>query len=189
MKKIFLLLTGIFFSFSLFAQLSQEELQIKKTFDDFLDFYQKNESQFQSFNLYEGLGKDGDNPYQINWQEVDKYFDFLRNQVPYVGERYIEVERKHFKEADSMFKLYPDEIMPFGFDYDRYINGQEAPEIVIPFLTSPDNIYEVKIKGNRALLKIGVKSSQEDESIDWSIVPFVKENNQWKMAGNVIFKD
>ena len=169
------------------AQFSKEQESIKKTFFDFLRFYQKNEVRFNSFRLYKGTGTENSPPYKIQWKEVDRYFSYLRTSVPYVGEAYIKAERAQFQYNDSCFKADPAEEMPVGFDYDRWAGGQESIDYTIKWYTSPKNKYEVIINGGKALLKIGSElwegATEKDRS--WSTVPFVKEKGKWKMADNI----
>lgn len=187
MKKIVVFLLAVISGFSSYAQLNAEQSAIKKTFFDFLKFYQKNEAKFQAFRLYKGTGKNDDPPFKVQWTEVNKYFAFLRKSVPYVGEAYIKAEKEHFRFSDSCFKADPEEIMPVGFDYDRWAGGQETIDYTIKWYTSPKNKYEVIINGNTAILKIGSElwegATEADRS--WSFVPFTKEKGKWKMADNV----
>lgn len=187
MKKIVVFLLAVISGFSSYAQLNAEQSAIKKTFFDFLKFYQKNEAKFQAFRLYKGTGKNDDPPFKVQWTEVNKYFAFLRKSVPYVGEAYIKAEKEHFRFSDSCFKADPEEIMPVGFDYDRWAGGQETIDYTIKWYTSPKNRYEVIINGNTAILKIGSElwegATEADRS--WSFVPFTKEKGKWKMADNV----
>jgi hypothetical protein len=168
-------------------QLSPEQQTIKQTFFSFLKFYQQHETEFNKFRLYKGKGKNDAPPYQIQWNEAEKYFAYLRKNVPYVGEAYIESERRHFKESEKAFKEFPDEEMPSGFDYDRWAGGQEDIDYTIKWYTSPKNIYKVKINGNKAELRIGGElwKGAKEEDRAWSVVPFVKEKGKWKMADNV----
>ena len=187
MKKIFVFLLAVILGFSSHAQLNAEQSAIKKTFFDFLKFYQKNETKFHVFRLYKGTGKNDDPPFKVQWTEVEKYFAFLRKSVPYVGEAYIKAEKEHFKFSDSCFKADPEEIMPVGFDYDRWAGGQETIDYTIKWYTSPKNKYEVTINGNTAILKIGSElwDGATEADRNWSFVPFVKEKGKWKMADNV----
>jgi len=187
MKKYILLLLLATYGFNSFAQLNKEQEAIKKTFFDFLKFYQKNETKFNQFRLYKGTGKEDNPPFKVLWTEVEKYFAYLRKSVPYVGEAYIKAERAHFKFSDSCFKADKEEIMPVGFDYDRWAGGQETIDYTIQWYTSPKNIYQVIITGNTAILKIGSElwegATEADRS--WSFIPFAKEKGKWKMADNV----
>lgn len=187
MKKYILLLLLATYGFNSFAQLNKEQETIKKTFFEFLKFYQKNETKFNQFRLYKGTGKENNPPFKVLWTEVEKYFAYLRKSVPYVGEAYIKAERAHFKFSDSCFKADKEEIMPVGFDYDRWAGGQETIDYTIQWYTSPKNIYQVDITGNTAILKIGSElwegATEADRS--WSFVPFTKEKGKWKMADNV----
>ena len=187
MKKIFACFLLILFSLPGFTQLNAEQAAIKKTFFDFLSYYKKNEVAFNTFKLYRGTGAENSPPYCIQWKEAEKYFAFLRKQVPYVGEAYIKAEKQHFKNADSLFRLYPEDEIPAGFDYDRWGGGQESVQYMYKWYTSPKNKYLVIIAGNTAVLKIGSGlwegASENDRS--WNIVPFVKEKGKWKMADNI----
>lgn len=187
----FLLLTALTCTLSISAgaqKLTAEQAGIKKTFFDFLLFYKKNEKKFNSFKLYSGTGKEGNPPYRINWNTgVARYFDYLRKNVPYVGDAYIKAELQHFKDAENNFKLYPEEEIAMGFDFDRWAGGQESIEYTYGWYTSPKNTYQVKINGNKATLRIG---SPQDEDVKnsekfWAFVPFVKEKGKWKMADNI----
>ncbi len=119
MKRIIPFLILLCISMPVFSQLNKEQQLIKQTFFSFLKFYQKNETAFNKFDLYQGTGPDDGPPYKINWKEAERYFAYLRKNVPYVGEAYIKVEREHFRFSDSCFKADPAEEMPVGFDYDR----------------------------------------------------------------------
>lgn len=189
MKRIFLtlLICGIAFNSSA-QKLTAEQAGIKKTFFDFLLFYKKNEKKFNSFKLYSGTGKEGNPPYRINWKTgVQQYFNYLRKNVPYVGEAYIKAETQHFKNAEQSFKEYPEEEIVMGFDFDRWAGGQESISYTYGWYTSPKNTYQVKIRGNKATLRIGTPSGVKDKSSQkfWAFVPFVKEKGKWKMADNV----
>ena len=191
MKKAFFLLLIISFSAIGNAQLNPEQQSIKKIFYDFLKFYQKNEKKFNSFKLYKGVGENNDPPYKIQWKEVDRYFAWLRTSVPYVGEEYIKNERLHFKYSDSMFKAYPEDEIPMGFDYDRWAGGQEDISYTMKWYTDKDNKYEVIIKGNKATLRIGaaLPPNTEEKDRGWSEVPFIREKGKWKMADNIYFAE
>lgn len=187
MKKITACFIVLLFALSGYAQLNAEQAAIKKTFIDFLGFYKKNEVKFNSFKLYKGIGKENNPPYKVQWKEAEKYFTYLRNNVPYVGEAYINAEKAHFKFSDSCFKADPKEELPAGFDYDRWAGGQESIQYTYKWYTSAKNKYSVTITGNTAILKIGGElwegAAEKDRS--WSFVPFTKEKGKWKMADNI----
>lgn len=187
MKKTFAVILLFLCTCPALAQLNAEQAAIKKIFFDFLLFYKKNEAKFNSFILYKGTGKENNPPYRIQWKEAEKYFQYLRTHVPYVGEAYINAERAHFKYADAAFKKHPEEEIPLGFDFDRWAGGQESIEYTYGWYTSKKNKYMVTITGNKAVLKIGSELPDGDAEKDrsWSIVPFVKEKGKWKMADNI----
>lgn len=188
MKKVIVFIVLSLSLATLHAQkLNAEQQAIKKVFFDFLKFYQRNATTFNSFELYKGKGENNDPPFKIQWKEVEKYFAYLRKSVPYVGEAYIKAERAHFKYSDSCFKADPAEEIAVGFDYDRWGGGQEEIQYMIQWHTNPENTYEVSINGNKALLRIGVYFNAEggEKYVSWDHVPFVKEKGKWKMADNI----
>lgn len=187
MKKILFTAVLLCTAFLSFAQLNAEQEVIKKTFFDFLKFYQKNEAKFNSFKLYKGTGKENNPPYKVQWAAAKKYFTYLRRSVPYVGEAYIKAERIHFKYSDSCFKADPTDEIAAGFDYDRWAGGQESIEYTYKWYTAVKNKYIVTITSNTAILKIGSELGEgtADKDRSWSIVPFVKEKGKWKMADNI----
>lgn len=189
MKRIFLawMLCSMIFTAAA-QQLTPEQAGIKKTFFGFLSFYKKNEKKFNSFKLYSGTGKQNNPPYRINWTTgVQQYFTYLRRYVPYVGNAYIEAEMRHFKNAEMNFKKYPEEEIVAGFDFDRWAGGQESISYTYKWYTSPKNIYQVNITGNKAVLRIGSPQDTGDSASEtfWAFVPFVKEKGKWKMADNI----
>jgi hypothetical protein len=192
MKRLILSSALFLFALPAFPQLNAEQAGIKKVFFDFLAFYRGHEAKFNSFHLYKGKGKDNNPPYHIQWNEVEKYFAYLRSSVPYVGEAYINAERAHFKFSDSCFKADPQDELPAGFDYDRWAGGQESIAYTYKWYTSAKNKYTVTITGNTAVLKIGselLDGSNNEKDRSWSFVPFVKEKGKWKMADNVYPSD
>lgn len=154
MKKLAAIFILLQLTCSVFAQLNAEQAAIKKTFFNFLAFYRSHEARFNSFKLYKGKGKDNGPPYRMQWNEVKKYFAYLRSSVPYVGEAYIDAERVHFKFSDSCFKADPQDELPAGFDYDRWAGGQESIAYTYRWYTSENNKYVVNITGHNAVLKL-----------------------------------
>ncbi len=185
MKKISILIPFLIAAIFCSAQLTSEQKKIKKIFFDFLSFYQQNENKFNSFHLYRGTGKENGPPYKINWNGAEKYFNYLRKNVPYVGETYIKNEKSYFKSYDSSYKEFPEEELVIGFDFDRWAGGQESIVYTRKWYTSPKNIYEITIIKNKATLKIGSELMEGSTERNWSIVPFVKEKGKWVMADNI----
>jgi len=187
MKRLLGVLILFFCGFPVVAQLNHEQQSIKQVFFDFLHYYQKNEERFYAFKLYKGTGKENGPPYHIQWKEVERYANFLRKNVPYVGEAYIASEKKDFQFYDSCYKDDPKEEMVVGFDYDRWGGGQEEIGYMVKWHTSKENLYKVNIKGNKAELLIGSPpfEGEKGKERSWSKVPFVKEKGKWVMAGNI----
>jgi hypothetical protein len=169
------------------AQLTKEQESIRQTFFSFLKFYKKNVQRFNAFKLYRGTGAENGPPYKLQWKEAEKYFTYLRKNVPYVGEAYIKAERAHFTYSDSCFKADAQEEIAAGFDYDRWAGGQEDITYTLKWYTDPKNKYMVTITGNTALLKIGspLDKGAPEKDRSWSAVPFTKEKGKWVMADNI----
>ncbi|MBS1620986.1 MAG: hypothetical protein JST10_11290 [Bacteroidetes bacterium] len=187
MKRLLFIIGITILSYSSYSQLNKEQESIKETFFGFLKFYQKNEKKFNSFRLYKGTGKENNPPYKIQWNEVNRYFAWLKTNVPYVGKEYIKNEKANFQYYDSCYKVDPEEEIAVGFDYDRWGGGQEEIVYLIKWHTDPKNKYEVIINGNTALLRIGASlwEGAEEKDRSWNEVPFVKEKGKWKMADNI----
>lgn len=187
MKKYFIWFILLLFSATGNAQLTSEQLKIKKAFFDFLEFYKNNEAKFNSFQLYKGTGKENNPPYKLQWKEAEKYFAYLRKDVPFVGEAYIKAEKAHFKFSDSCFKADPKDEIAAGFDFDRWAGGQESIEYMYTWYKSKKNKFSVIITGSTAILKIGDQLSEGtlEKDRNWSFVPFIKEKGKWKMADNI----
>lgn len=190
MRLVFASILLLFTSYS-FSQLNAEQKAVKNTFTDFLHFYQRNVKIFNSFELYKGTGKENAPPYRIQWKEVERYFTFLRTKVPYVSEAYIRSERNDFRFYDSCYRADPEEEIPVGFDFDRWAGGQEEVSYMVKWHTDPKNKYEVKITGNKAVLRIGAVlwEGATEENRTWSYVSMIKEKGRWKMASNITPED
>ncbi|MEI6087383.1 MAG: hypothetical protein WCR66_07350 [Bacteroidota bacterium] len=187
MRNLFISSVLCFWYVNGWAQLSPEQKVIQNVFFNFLYSYQKQESIFDSFKICTGSGTENGPPYHIQWKEVDRYITFLKKSVPFVGDAYIENERKNFRFYDSCYKDDPKEELAVGFDFDRWAGGQENVAYLVKWHTDQKNIYQVNIKGNSAELRIGHplwKGSVENERL-WNIVPFIKEKGRWVMATNI----
>lgn len=118
----------------------------------FYNWYKQNYTQHNAFKLYKGNGEDDAPPYSIQWREVEKYFTFIRTKVPVLGEAFIEWHRSDFKRIAEIFKKYPTEEIPIGFDHDRIIGGQEEIGEIIDYCFPKNGKWEVIIKGNTAIV-------------------------------------
>lgn len=186
MKKIFFFLL-IIIATNLAAQTKQEAALIKKT-KDFYAWYKKYPNKLDNFHLYGSKKKDDSGPYFIIWKNVEKYFAYIRNNVPLLGEVFIENERKNFKELDKYYKENTEDGIPAGFDADRIVGGQvgvdEALECYFPKLGK----WKVTIVGNTAKVAwlykaLNYDTNQMEETS--STTEFKKEKGVWKISKTI----
>lgn len=188
MKYCLLMFVLMMSSVTLSAQ-NKNTLQdslIKKSLA-FYQFYERNEKVFYSFQLYSSVNKNQSGPpYKIDWQQVNKYFTFLRTKAAvHVGENFIANEKSFFLACDSNFKAYPDEEMPFGFDYDRIVGGQEEPKYVIAFNFAKGGKWSVDIKNDTAKVTYKLNYQFDKNAAPQLIIStteLIKEKGRWKVA-------
>jgi hypothetical protein len=183
MKKLLLVL----FLFCASGAISQnkvmnaDETACKTTVVDFYKWYKANSKKMNAFILYKGKKKKNMPPYIIDWKAVDKYFAFVRKSVPYMGEAFINHEKKFFQDTQKEFDADPDGEVPAGFDYDRFDGSQEDPTYIVDHtILYPKNKWEVKINGNKAT--VFITDMHKDAGAQKSKVGLTKENGVWKIS-------
>ena len=154
---------------------------IRKQTSDFFRWYARNWRQVEAFKLYTTNPTDTGQRYRINWKTVGRYEQFLRTKLPMVGEAFIQAERAFFRRADQAFREEPQEEMPYGFTYDRWVNAQEYPSYVVPFILDPNRKWEIKVFENQAIAYIYYLNPAEGRDQ----VRLVRERGRWKV-GSVI---
>lgn len=186
MKKVFLFLLFITSISRSNAQLTKEQDSIKNIFFDFIKFYQKNEKKFNSFQLYKGAGEKNNPPYHVQWKEVDRYFAWLRTDVPYVGEEYIKNEQWYFKYVDSCLKSDFKNDISVYFGFDRWTELQKDVSDTLKWYFDPNTKYEVEISADKAMIRIESPGIWEKYHCisGLLLVPFIKEKDTWKIAEN-----
>jgi len=188
MKRISYIILIALFSFTASAQSKtkpvSDSAQIRSVVMNFYNWYNSNWGKINAFKLYKGK-KTSDGflpPYKIDWKEVDRYFAYLRKNVPYVGEAFIVQERKHFRWADSMFKKEPDGEIPAGFDYDRFTNSQEEPEYLLKELKNKKSKWTIKSKKNSATVVVQNFDAPSSEYLQLFCAEMIKEKGKWKIS-------
>jgi hypothetical protein len=181
MKALFIFLLSTFLADNIVTaqKLTADQQAAKKVVVDFFKWYKNNSSKLEQFNLYKGKKDKDQPPWVIDWKEVERYFAFLRKNVPYVGETYINSEREAFKKAQQLFVQHPDDEIVPGFDYDRYTGGQESPEyMVTDWLLG---------KGTKGVVTFITPFEGADSKTEYSYasVDVVKEKGVWKLARNI----
>lgn len=185
MKKI---LFGLLFSVAAITlangqntAFTKDQAAAKKTVVDFYKWYGSNWKKMDAFKLYKGRKKKDQPPYTINWKEVERYFTYIRQHVPQLGEAFISNEKKFFKQCQVDFDANPEEEIAAGFDYDRFVGGQEDPELIIrETILDKKNTWEVVIDGNKATVFVTDRHLEGEASK--GKVDLVKEKGSWKIS-------
>lgn len=155
-----------------------DSLAIRKQVSDYFRWYAAHWKKVEAIPLYITNSADTGQRHRMDWKAVARYERLLRTQVPMVGEAYIRAERAFFKRADSAFRADPQEEMAFGFTYDRWVNAQEYPSYVVPFILDPNRKWEVLVADNRALVYLYYLNPSEGRDK----IQLEKERGRWKIA-------
>ncbi|MCX6317875.1 MAG: hypothetical protein NTW29_11330 [Bacteroidetes bacterium] len=160
-----------------------DSTQIRQVIVDFYEWYVKNDSRLQAFHLYEGIRKKDMPPYRINWEETKKYQQYIRDNIPWLGEAFLQRQTTFLQECDSAFKAYPDDEMPYGFDYDWYTNSQEDPVYTLDMIRQSTS-WNITWKGEYASVQIQTVQDYDGKRKEATFLTLLmkKENNTWKIA-------
>ena len=176
-KLLFLLISSFAFSASQAQTLSAEQQAVKKVVVDFYKWYAANDAKLYNFKLYKGKVVKDAPPYIIDWKVAEKYFNYVRKNVTWLGQAFIINERKFLKQCQQNFNKYPEEEMPMGFDYDRFTDTQEDAKYTLDeYILNKKMTWQINIKNAVAIVFINVKNK------DRSKVELVKENGTWKIS-------
>jgi hypothetical protein len=154
---------------------AKDSAAIRTVITDFYNWYNKNYTKFEKYHLYTGIKKKDAPPYKINWDEVEKYQQFIRDSVPQLGEGFIAGQKHFFQQCDSAFKVDVNDDIPYGFDYDWYTNSQEDPQYTLELLNR-DTPWNMMIVGDKMEVAIGVT---QEEGSTGLIIQMKKENDKW----------
>lgn len=182
MNKIFLLIFCLVATHT-WSQKTDTD-KIKSTVTNFYKWYHVNWQKISSFQLYTGKGGKDTPPYHIDWKVANRYFNFLRKNVSYVNEEFIQAEKKHFQYADSMFRVYPDDEIAIGFDYDRFTNSQEDPKWFLDVLTKKSTRWVINKSGNQAMLTLVEKNADKNnpDNTEFMCLHLRKAKEIWKIS-------
>jgi hypothetical protein len=185
MKKIVIIFSlAILAKNTVCAQTSRtDSTQIRSTIMSFYNWYIKNQSKINSFELYKGTKSSDTPPYKINWPEVNKYFAFIRSSVPWLGEAYIANQKKFFQECDSAFKADPEGEIPYGFDFDWYTNSQEDAGWLVDELKNATQ-WVTTVNGMDATVDVLGFYNDNGKQVETVILCYAmkKEKGKWKIA-------
>jgi len=155
---------------------------IRKTILDFYTWYSNNYEKFMQFDLYSGIKKADAPPYKINWEEVKKYQDYIRGNVPQLGEEFLNNQAILFKKCDSAFKVNVEEEVPFYFDFDWYTNSQEDPGYLLEEIKKSTN-WLISVENDRATVDIkGEDVTGAQPAVTIIFLEVKKEHNGWKIT-------
>lgn len=161
---------------------SEDSAEIRNTIVDFYTWYTKNYEKFMQYDLYSGIKKEDEPPYKINWDEVKKYQDFIRNNVPQLGEEFLANQQVLFKRCDSAFKVDVEDDIPYYFDFDWYTNTQEDPQYMLDEIKK-SKLWNISVDGDNAKVNIkGYDNNGEQPAITVIDLELKKQNNTWKIA-------
>ncbi len=180
--KIFFLLIGIVVLSTAQAQtLNKEQRLVKQVVVDFYKWYAVNDAKLYKFKLYKGRIEKDAPPYIIDWKVAEKYFAFIRKNVPWLGETFIVNERKFLKDCQLSFNKNPTEEMPIGFDYDRFTDTQEDAKYTLSeTILNKKMFWQINIRSNNTNAVVGISEKQKTDEI--SKIELVKEKGLWKIS-------
>ena len=161
------------------ASPADDSTAIRKQILDFYSWYTTHYEKLMGYQLYKGEKKNDQPPYQINWEEVERYQAFIRDSIPYLGDGFLANQRTMLKQCDSAFKASPEDEIPYGFDYDWYTNSQEDASYLLKGLETSGK-WIIQVKGDEAFVEIGAPDSKD--YLSGSLLLFVgmkKENGIW----------
>lgn len=191
MKKALGFAFLLVFSVQAMAQrLTAEQQKVKKVYTDFVKWYRDHGETLDGFDLFHGSDttENGQQPpWIMNWPNVEKYLVHIRKNVPYLGETFIANERKFLKQCEKYWKEDPKEELTAGFDYDRFLGGQESPDVLAQNILAKNVKWKVVIKGNRATIYYITPWDRDEKDRPLKItsgtkVLLQKEKGKWKIA-------
>lgn len=192
MKKLLLLVALFAFSLTAMPQkMDSAQTAVKKAYTDFVKWYRNHSEILDGFNLFRGTDTNENGmqpPWIMNWKNVERYLANIRKRVPYLGAAFINNERKFLKSCERYWKKHPEEDLTVGFDFDRFIGGQESPQIMVDqYILSKKVTWKVEIKGDDAIIYYIYKGQLDDHEKPMKIkdgtkVKMKKEKGVWKIA-------
>ncbi len=180
--KIFFLFVGLIVLSNLKAQtLNAEQRLVKQVVVDFYKWYAINDAKLYKFKLYKGKIEKDTPPYIVDWKVAEKYFTYIRKNVPWLGEAFIDNERKFLKQCQQSFNKYPEDEMPIGFDYDRFTDTQEDAKYTLSgTVLNKKMLWQINIKNNTTKAEVFISEKQKTDEI--SKIEVVKEKDFWKIS-------
>lgn len=163
---------------------SNESLTIK--IKEFINWYGKNQTKLSQIELVNNSHNeiiDSTKFYSVNFENAEKYLTEFKKSGLF-SEKYIESQRKYFKDCESDFIAEPEnDGPPSGFDYDIVLKSQdfEIEELIRDLKVKNLTVTEktAKLTADFGIYyKLNFTLSKENEvwKIDDIINPGVTEN-------------
>lgn len=161
----------------------KDSVAIRKLITDFYNWYNKNYTRFQEYNLYSSINKKEMPPYKINWDQVTRYQDYIRTSVPQLGEEFISNQKRFFQQCDSAFQANVEDDMPYGFDYDWYTNSQEDPQYLVDEINKSAT-WLITRSGDYATVEVKGEFDNNGKKEITTVLKLTmkKEKGQWTIA-------
>lgn len=160
------------------ADPAKDSAEIRVVVTGFYNWYNTNYTKLMKYDLYSGIKKEDAPPYKINWNEVEKYQQFIKDSIPQLGNGFLSDQKRFFERCDSAFRKDVEDDIPYGFDYDWYTNSQEDPQYTLELLNRSEP-WNMQIDGDKAEVAIGVT---QEEGSTGLIIQMKKENGKWTIA-------
>ncbi len=161
-----------------------DSTSIRITVTGFYEWYHTHYPSFNRFDLYSGLKKEDAPPYKINWEEVTRYQQFIRDSVPWLGDIFLQNQKRFLEQCDSAFKVDVEDDIPYGFDYDWYTNSQEGTEYLLEDLRNPVSRWDIDIAGNEATVQVNAERTFNNKKESYTAISLVlkKDNRIWTIS-------
>jgi hypothetical protein len=185
MKRVFIAIFILLSCHICSAQSKQritDSIQIRNTVNSFYNWYNLNWKKLDAFKLYKSIKTKEEPPYKIDWPVAERYFTFIRKNIPQLAEAYITGRRAFLKQCDSAFKDSPEDEIPFGFDYDWYTDSQEDPQWLIEELKKAKQ-WAITISGTEATVDVLGSYIDNGKEVETVVLcnKLKKEKGKWKI--------
>ncbi len=156
---------------------AKDSAEIRTVITSFYTWYNTNYTKLMKYDLYSGIKKKDKPPYKINWDEVEKYQQFIQDSIPQLGAAFLASQKHFFEQCDSAFKKDVGDGPPYGFDYDWYTNSQEDVQYTLDEVNK--NNWIISQSGENARVQVGGSKESNDTGL---IIYMKKENDKWTIA-------
>lgn len=160
----------------------KDSAAIRNLVSSFYQWYDKGYQALYNYKLYSSPKKNGGPPYRINWTEVERYQQYLRQAAPQLSTGFFETQRQFLQSCDSAFQVDREDEIPYGFDYDWYTNSQEEPAYLLEQLDKP-GAWRIAVNGDGATVDIRGSYDDGTRQVEQTILKLDlrREAGSWKI--------